>query len=195
MRNIETKKGRVVLYSDKGHHIQTMQHDNTGQDLYSVPRYITENRNRDVIVSDWHHGVVVTERSGKHRFSYRGPTSRHRLLPCGICTDPLSNILVCDAGSHTVHLVDVDGNFLSLILTQQHGINIPYCLGYDDKNNLLLLGSSHNTIKEYRYICRKDCLKEFHSIDEWKNDWKDALISFRKEHYASAVFQLNSLLD
>ncbi|XP_062612075.1 uncharacterized protein LOC134273871 [Saccostrea cucullata] len=65
------KAGIVNRYNSKGKHIQTIQNK-----LYYQPVYITENRNGDIIVSDWDRkAVVVTERGGKHRFSYTGRSS------------------------------------------------------------------------------------------------------------------------
>ncbi|XP_061186267.1 uncharacterized protein LOC133194301 [Saccostrea echinata] len=155
------KKGIITRYNDTGQHKQTIQHGNTGQELYSDPIYITENRNGDVIVSDIdgdHGAVVVTERGGRHRFSYTGPPSGSQLFPLGICTDGLSHILVCDGITSTVQMLDKDGLFLSLILTRQQGINGPMSLSYDDKTHLLWIGRCYgeNRVCVYRYIERQD---------------------------------------
>ncbi|XP_062620134.1 E3 ubiquitin-protein ligase TRIM56-like [Saccostrea cucullata] len=160
MLNTDTWTGKITRYDHEGQYIQTIQHGNTGQELYSDPAYITENSNRDIIVSDWDRGaVVVTDSTGRHRFSYTGPPSGSPLAPRGICTDVLSHILVCDANTNTVQMIDKDGNFLSVILTQQHGIHRPWCLGYDNKKHLLWVGSlNDNRVFAYRYINRHDYL-------------------------------------
>lgn len=95
--------------------IQIIQNTNAGQDLYRYPRYITENNNGDVVVSylDWSGAVVVTNRGGVHRFTYTGHPAGSELRPHGICTDALSRILVCDAISESVQMLDRDGHFLS----------------------------------------------------------------------------------
>nr|XP_034309445.1 uncharacterized protein LOC117683739 [Crassostrea gigas] len=94
---IHTGKGKVTRYNQSGQLTQTIQHDNKGQGLYRQPLYITENNNGDVVVSDsidyWSGAVVVTERGGRHRFSYTGHPSGSGLRPRGICTDALSHIL------------------------------------------------------------------------------------------------------
>ncbi|XP_062586673.1 uncharacterized protein LOC134248278 [Saccostrea cucullata] len=112
--NTERKTGNIVRYNATGKNIQTIEHDhNTGQRLYRLPNYITENRNGDVIVSDGErYAVVVTDRDGKFRFSYRGPPSGSGLSPYGICTDALSHILVCDSISGSVQMLDRNGNYL-----------------------------------------------------------------------------------
>ncbi|XP_062566989.1 uncharacterized protein LOC134229288 [Saccostrea cucullata] len=167
MFNTDTRTGQVNRYTNTGRHIQTIQHDNTGQGLYSLPRYITENRSGDVIVSDINRGVVVTDRGGRHRFSYRGPTSGSFLGPRGICTDALSHILVCDFNTDTVHIIDQDGLFLTQIETKQHGIDTPWGLSYDYKTQLLWVGSwNNNTVNIYRLINEGDDLTD--KVDELK---------------------------
>ena len=157
-RNDDTWTGKITRYNSTGQQLLSIQRNNTGHNLYRDPLYITENNNGDIIVSDWitisRGAVVVTERGGRHRFSYTGPPSGSSLEPCGICTDALSHILVCDYKTRTVQMIDKDGQFLSLLLTQQHGIGIPRCLNYYDKTCVLCVGSWSNTVRVYRYIQR-----------------------------------------
>ncbi|XP_056016078.1 uncharacterized protein LOC125677337 isoform X2 [Ostrea edulis] len=156
MLNTDTFTGKVTRYNSSGQHILTIEHDNTGHTLYREPLYITDNKNGDIIVSDLSHGVVVTERGGRHRFSYTGPPPGSSLDPQGICTDALSHILVCDDNTDTVQMIDKDGHFLSLLLTRQHGIKYPRSLNYDDKTHLLWVGSWRtNKMSVYRFIQRR----------------------------------------
>ncbi|XP_056007393.1 uncharacterized protein LOC125666144 isoform X3 [Ostrea edulis] len=170
------KTGKVTRYNSSGQHILTIEHDHTGHTLYSYPLFITENNNGDIIVSHWNNynrgAVVVTERGGRHRFSYTGPPSGSSLDPLGICTDALSHILVCDHNTYTVQMIDKDGHFLSLLLTQQHGINRPRSLNYDDKTHLLWVGSFNtNTVSVYRYLQRRYSLND-DSVDDEKRIFK-----------------------
>ncbi|XP_062600402.1 uncharacterized protein LOC134262041 [Saccostrea cucullata] len=95
----------VTRYNDTEQPIQTVYNR-----LYRRPGCITENRNGDVIVSDidrvivTNHGVV-TERGGRHRFSYTGPPSGSGLIPLGICTDIMSHILVRDVYTNSYRLL------------------------------------------------------------------------------------------
>ncbi|XP_061186770.1 uncharacterized protein LOC133194885 [Saccostrea echinata] len=153
MRNTRSKAAKVTRFNDKLQFIQTIQHKNIGQ-IYSNPVHITENCNGDVIVSDWDHGaLVVTDSAGRYRFSY--PESRS-IYPRGVCTDVLSNILVCDVrpATYNIHVVNKDGFFLSKILSREHGIYTPRGLSYDEKSHLLWFGSSVNRVYVYRYINR-----------------------------------------
>lgn len=48
-----------------------------------MPRYITENNNGDIVVTDFDIGpgaVVVTNENGSHRFSFTGHPSGSELL-------------------------------------------------------------------------------------------------------------------
>ncbi|XP_062580297.1 uncharacterized protein LOC134242230, partial [Saccostrea cucullata] len=159
--------GQVHRYTDTGRHIQTTQHDNTGQGLYIEPFYITENRNGDVIVSDGlRHAVVVTDRDGKYRFSYTRTPSGSGLWPRGICTDALSHILVCDYYTSTVQITDQDGLYLTQLGREQHGIYRPCGLSYDCDTQLLWVGSRYNTVNIYRLINEGDDLTD--KVDELK---------------------------
>ncbi|XP_062575310.1 uncharacterized protein LOC134237223, partial [Saccostrea cucullata] len=172
--NTDTDTGQVNRYTNTGEHIQTIQHDNTGQGLYKVPNYITENRNGDVIVSDYWRGVVVTDSKGRHRFSYTGPPSGSKLGPLGICTDALSHILVSDFNTHTVHIIDKDGQYLTHLDTAQGGIDRIYSLSYDDITRSVWLGSwDNNPVNIYRLIYVGDNLtdpsiEDINTIDELK---------------------------
>eukprot|EP00105_Crassostrea_gigas_P036939 XP_019921087.1 PREDICTED: uncharacterized protein LOC105324301 isoform X2 [Crassostrea gigas] len=170
MRNDDTETGKVTgkvtRYNQSGQLTQTIQYHNTGRGLYSKPRYITENNNGDVVVSDYDiesHAVVVTERGGRHRFSYTGPPSGSGLFPWGICTDALSHILVCDSTTKTVQMINKDGRFLSHLLTESQEMGRPYSLSYDVNTHRLWVGSLwDNKVRVYRYITRQDALTDEH---------------------------------
>ncbi|XP_061193747.1 uncharacterized protein LOC133201977 [Saccostrea echinata] len=183
MYNDELKyaEGQLVRYNSTGEHIQTIQYDqnNTGEELYRDPGYITENRNGDVIVSDLYR-VVVTDRGGSHRFFYTGPPSGSGLFPQGICTDALSHILVCDHYTKSVQMLDSDGHFLSLIQTSPYGIDTPQGLTYDDNTHLLWVGSFiNNTVKIYRVIDRDSLIvkKLKGKVDRAWNEVEDVLVT------------------
>nr|XP_034319908.1 uncharacterized protein LOC105323061 [Crassostrea gigas] len=163
MYNDDTKTGKVTRYNQSGQLTQTIQSDDTDLGLYNGPRYITENNNGDVVVSDFR-AVVVTERGGRHRFSYTGHPSGSGLQTCGICTDALSHILVCDDRTNTVQMIDRDGQFLSHLLIRPSGIFYPQSLSYDVITHRLWVGSWYNnTVVIYRYITRQDALTDEHT--------------------------------
>lgn len=150
--------GKVTRYNQSGQQTQTIQHDETGLALYREPLYITENINGDVVVSDFESGaVVVTECGGRHRFSYTGHPSGSGLWPCGICTDALSHILVCDLKTDTIQMIDKNGHFLSCLLTESQEIGEPWSLTYDANTHHLWVGSWwDNKLCIYKYITNQD---------------------------------------
>nr|XP_022300955.1 protein lin-41-like [Crassostrea virginica] len=147
------REAKVTRYNKAGKEVQNIQKDNQGQKLYSEPHYITENINGDICASniDFYDGaVVVVNKSGHHRFSYTGQGSE--FWPCGICTDVLGHILVCDDNSSSVHLLDQDGGFMSVILSKQQGIKRPRGVSVDNENNLGVGQWITNTVTVYKYL-------------------------------------------
>ena len=157
-----TTTGKVMRYNNSGTNTQIIPH-NKSDNLYRHPRFITENDNGDVVVSDGtHYAVVVTSRKGIHRFSYKGPPpSESGLFPHGVCTDALSHILVCDLTSHTIHMLSQDGEFLKYLLTvQSSDIAYPCGISYDRYTHCLWVGLATKspwhgkTLSVYRHINR-----------------------------------------
>jgi sugar lactone lactonase YvrE len=154
---------RVTRYDRRGRELQVIEEDDKGQRLYILPRYITENSNGDIWTSDYDKGaVVVVDKSGRHRFDYTGRHSKdtgglYHFFPQGICSDALGHVLVCDYYNHSVHLLDQDGQLLSLLLTRkQHGIRFPVALCVGDHHNLYLGQDESNRINVYKYLDLQD---------------------------------------
>eukprot|EP00105_Crassostrea_gigas_P018427 XP_011436544.1 PREDICTED: uncharacterized protein LOC105334690 [Crassostrea gigas] len=146
------RKGKVTRYNKTGEEKQNIERDNEGQALYSkYPHYITENINGDICVSDYSkQQVIVVNKAGQHRFSY---TVRESVFhPYGICTDILGHILVIDTNINTVHLLDQDGQFSSLLITSQQGIENPLSVSVDKENNLHVGRSDDNTVTVFKYL-------------------------------------------
>ena len=138
------RTGRVMRCDGTGRKIRDIELDGEGQGLYRRPRYITENKvNGDIVVSDrWKYALVVVDRSGRHRFDYKGQPTDQSFNPHGVCTDILGRILVIhtdydDDSSEVccISLLDRDGRFLSRLLTQPR---------YDDEFNSLCVDDNNN---------------------------------------------------
>ncbi|XP_052696006.1 uncharacterized protein LOC128174506 [Crassostrea angulata] len=148
---IKGGESKVTRYNKTGKKIQNIQRDNKGQGLYSNPRYITENINGDICVSDLRKkAVVVVKKSGQHRFSYKGRGAV--LYPFGLCTDNSGNIVVCDSMKNTIHLLDQDGQFIFQLLTGQHEVKLPRSVCVDDENNIYVGQYNTNALKVYMYL-------------------------------------------
>lgn len=155
--------GKVMRYDSTLILTQTIKDENKPRSWYKDPRFITENNNGDVVVSDIFRNLpnrgelVVTSREGIRRFTYTGPPpdipGSGLFLPQGICTDVLSHILVYDGITHTVQMIDRDGRFLSYLLARN---SIGASLSYDMSTHQLLVGSWNSKIVDvYRYIDRQ----------------------------------------
>lgn len=160
MYNRYKENGKVTRYNQTGHLTQTIQHNNKGLELYQSPTYITDNNNGDIVVSELIGVVLVTDHRGRHRFSYTGHPSRSVLEPWGICTDPLSHILVSDGVTETVQMLDKDGHFLKYLLTKPQYIVRPNSLSFDINTNRLWVGSTENNmVCVYNYLTRQNNFK------------------------------------
>lgn len=78
---------------------------------------------------------------------------------CGVCTDTLSQILVCDHKNESIHIINKDGQFLSHLLTKLQGLLKPWCMCYVVDCQILMIGSiNDNKVYFYKYKTRQDAL-------------------------------------
>nr|XP_022323782.1 uncharacterized protein LOC111124854 isoform X1 [Crassostrea virginica]XP_022323783.1 uncharacterized protein LOC111124854 isoform X1 [Crassostrea virginica]XP_022323784.1 uncharacterized protein LOC111124854 isoform X1 [Crassostrea virginica]XP_022323785.1 uncharacterized protein LOC111124854 isoform X1 [Crassostrea virginica]XP_022323786.1 uncharacterized protein LOC111124854 isoform X1 [Crassostrea virginica] len=159
-------KARIARYNELGVVKQSIYQSKEGRVLYRYPRYITENRNGDIVVSDVLRGrIVVTNYEGEFRFF--SPVEN----PRGICTDRWSRILVVCRYSKDVLVLDKNGLFLiylrieespGIVRTAFRNLQLmlfhtkghdrkKLCLSYDDHKNVLWVGSNDsNTVSGYK---------------------------------------------
>lgn len=137
-------QSKIVRYHDCKV-TQEIQYNDSRTPLYANPAFVEENKNCDIIVSDWtNQVVVVVTRLGKFRFSYTGnlQTSKNKKFnPFGLATDSQSHILISDCDNFVVHLIDKNGQFLHYI----EGCHLQYPWGLCiDKSNVLFVAECYS---------------------------------------------------
>ena len=121
------------------------------------PYRVAENIDGSIAVSDWlsekEGRVVVFSHDGKVRMVYYGLDDEKRnFLPYGICTDRFGHIIVGDVVNQEVHLLDIKGHFLKVLITKEELDNErPYSLAVDHMGTLWV-GNERAQIKIFRYL-------------------------------------------
>lgn len=160
----EDKCGLVVEFDKTGTIKREINCDRQNNPIYREPKFVCENTNKDVCVSDcFIRKVVVVNAFGIVRFRYGGQLDLKTCSPFsprGIATDCRGNILVADKDNNFIHLLNQKGHFITYILTVVDGITKPWsiCVDPDDR---IWVAEENDTPQEVR---RKAKVKVFNDL-------------------------------
>ena len=152
VRGIVTHKDKLVVTSlDPSPSVKLIDHsgqvywststDQQGQQLFSVPQYVTcydDGRSSTVIVTDFNDNTLTLLNSDtgdvirRYQVEGKGPT--------GVTTDTAGNVFVCYWRTYEVAVLSRDFSEEKILLTQRDGISgYPQAIVYDAEDHLLLV--------------------------------------------------------
>lgn len=140
-----TKEEQSIQFNDKGEPLYS-------GGLFSVIKFICQNKNEDICVSDKDaNAIVVVSRVGKLRFTYTGTPSNTKAPfdPRGITSDSQCRILIADFSSSLIHILGQDGQFLRYI--EECQLDMPWGLCVDTKDNLIVAEYKTGKLKKIQY--------------------------------------------
>ena len=144
-------QSKVVRYSSTGTVLQEIQYDSLCQPLYQLAWYITENVNRDVIVTDLKRNMVIAvDRLGVFRYSYSGQKRTSELS--SVATNTVGHVFITDFRGDKIHMLDQYGKFLRYIMPHGQRIDHPGALCMLDDDELVVGESLSGLAKSIKFM-------------------------------------------
>ena len=133
----------LLIFGMDGKQQHTYQYDSNKHRLFTLPRRITTNNNKDIVVvdrtSDDTGRVVVVGRDGGLRWTYTGHSKINvttQFNPIDVVTTTAGHIIVCDQRSHALHVLSEQGDILTCKVMEDTGIKYPLSLDIDMRGQL-----------------------------------------------------------
>ena len=93
-------------------------------------------------------GFVKNKYVGQKDYRMKKPFN-----PFGIVSDKQGHVLVADWSNHAIHLLDLSGQFIGFLITENYGIRGPNALALD-KEGHLWVGDTKSTVWVFKYARR-----------------------------------------
>ncbi|XP_062591153.1 uncharacterized protein LOC134252675 [Saccostrea cucullata] len=143
--NAKLKKGNVIKVESNGTCVGYLGNE-TEEKPYINPRFLAENKNGDICISDSvGKKVFVLERKGALRFPYP-PSENSTYVPRTVATDRQCNILIAYP-RNGIHIIDKNGELLRIV--EERTCPTACCVSLKD---LLFVCSKDGDMKEITYL-------------------------------------------
>ena len=133
----------LFIFGMDGKQQHTYQYDSNKHRLFTVPGHITTNNNKDIVVVDVTSPdtgrVVVVGWEGGLRWTYTGHSKINvtsQFNPRDVVTTTAGHIIVCDVGTHSLHVLSEQGDILTCKVMEDTGIEYPLSLDIDMRGQL-----------------------------------------------------------
>ena len=133
----------LLIFGMDGKQQHTYQYDSNKHRLFTAPRRITTNNNKDIVVVDDTSldtgRVVVVGWEGGLRWTYTGHSKINvttQFYPLDVVTTTAGHIIVCDYRSHALHVLSEQGDILTCKVMEDTGIKYPLSLDIDMRGQL-----------------------------------------------------------
>ena len=133
----------LLIFGMDGKQQHTYQYDSNKHRLFTLPRRITTNNNKDIVVVDSTSvvtgRVVVVGWEGGLRWTYTGHSKINvtkQFLPFDVVTTTAGHIIVCDHRTHALHVLSEQGDILTCKVMEDTGITYPLSLDIDMRGQL-----------------------------------------------------------
>lgn len=141
----------IARYNKNGEFLFQFEYQNY-EKLHTSPWFLSVNINGDICVSDQLESEVgAFDEEGNKLFTYKGRPPRD-FSPTGICNDLLGHVLVCNESNPSVHMLDMKGNFIAIIIQDIEDVKDPWGLCADDNGKLFIGQKNFGMIKVFQYL-------------------------------------------
>ena len=150
-----TSRRMVIRINESGKILDQLEEDGC-QEIFCAPYRLHENMLGDICVSDREENnvrITTLTTDGIVKHYYRGPsevTLKKPFNPFGIVADKSGHVLVADWSNHSVHLLDLSGQFIGFLLSEKDGIRGPNAMALDKEGNLWV-GDTKSTVWIFKY--------------------------------------------